>query len=291
MTTYQAVPATRSSYAFGEGLRWDASSRSLLWVDLSSGRLHRAPLSDLDAVETLADLDEPLGAFAPCSSGGWLLAAGRGLSHLGRDGSVTSLVVLEPVENRMNDAACDRQGRFWVGTMAHDEREGAGSLYRVDLDGTVVGVLRDLTVGNGPAFSPDGTTIYVDDSGRQVTLAYDLDPRSGRISRQRQLIRHVEGAGDGLTVDDSGQLWVALFGGSAVHHYDADGRLLDRVEIPASQVSSCCLVEGRLFVTTVSEGLEHDEPDAGRLFVADVGAGGPAVRPYRGDVSAIGRGK
>ena len=282
MPVRSAVPATRERYAFGEGLRFDERTRSLLWVDLMAGRLHRAPLDDLDAVEVLCDLDEPLGAFAPCTSGGWLLASGQGLSHLSDTGAVTPLVQLEPPEHRMNDAGCDLQGRFWVGSMAFDQSEGAGSLYRVDLDGRVVRVRAAVTIANGPAFSPDGGTLYLDDSGRTVTLAYDLDARTGALSRERELVRYEPGAGDGLVVDDEGHLWVAVFGGSCVLRHDPAGRLVERVEVPASQVSSCCLAEGRLYATTVREGLEQHEPDAGRIVVADVGVGGPAVRPFRG---------
>lgn len=282
MTTRTASPATTARYAFGEGLRWDAASASLLWVDLLAGRLHRAPLGDLDDVTTLVELDEPLGAFAPCAGGGWLLATGRGLAHLADDGAVRPLATLEPDGNRMNDAACDATGRFWTGTMAYDESSGAGTLHRVDLDGTVVPVRRDVTIGNGPAFSPDGRTLYLDDSGRQVTLAYDLDPDSGQLTGERELVRFASGAGDGLTVDDDGHLWVAVFGGSAVHRYDPAGRLVERVELPASQVTSCCLADGRLYATTSSTGMDDPEPDAGRLFVAEVGVSAPPVRPFRG---------
>jgi sugar lactone lactonase YvrE len=277
-----AAPATTARYGFGEGLRWDDRTGSLLWVDLMAGRLHRAPLADPDDVEVLCDLDEPLGAFAPCADGGWLLAAGQGLSALADDGTVTRLVQLEPSGNRMNDAACDPQGRFWAGSMAFDQREGAGSLHRVDLDGSVVRVRGDVSIGNGPAFSQDARTLYLDDSGRTVTLAYDLDPATGELSQERELVRYEQGAGDGLVVDDEGHLWVAVFGGSQVQRYDPTGRLVARVEVGASQVSSCCLADGRLWITTVAEGLEQPEPDAGRLFVADVGVGGPAVRPFRG---------
>ena len=53
------------------------------------------------------------------------------------------------------------------------------------------------------------------------------------------------------------------------------------LEVGASQVSSCCIADGRLWITTVAEQLDAPEPDAGRLFVADVGVGAPAVRPFR----------
>jgi sugar lactone lactonase YvrE len=278
----RAVPATTAHYGFGEGLRFDDRTGSLLWVDLLAGRLHRAPLADLDAAQVLCDLDEPLGAFAPCADGGWLLACGRGLSVLADDGTVTPLVELEPPGNRMNDAACDAQGRFWAGSMALDGAPGAGSLHRVELDGSVVRVRDDVSIGNGPAFSPDGRTLYLDDSGAGVTLAYALDAATGALSGERELVRYEQGTGDGLVVDDDGHLWVAVFGGSAVHRYAPDGRLVARVEVGASQVSSCCLADGRLWITTVAEHLEEPEPDAGRLFVADVGVGAPAVRPFRG---------
>jgi sugar lactone lactonase YvrE len=277
-----AVPATAAHYGFGEGMRFDERTASLLWVDLLAGRLHRAPLADPDDVEVLCDLGEPLGAFAPCAGGGWLLACGQGLSALADDGTVTPLVRLEPAGNRMNDAACDLQGRFWVGSMALDSGQGGGSLHRVDLDGSVVRVRDDVTIGNGPAFSPDGRTLYLDDSGAAVTLAYDLDPATGAVSGERELVRYDQGAGDGLVVDDEGHLWVAVFGGSAVLRFTPDGRLVARVEVGASQVSSCCIAGGRLWITTVAEHLDTPEPDAGRLFAADVGVGAPAVRPFRG---------
>ncbi len=278
--TYRAEPATERRYAFGEGVRWHAAEQRLLWVDLSAGRLHRAPLDALDEPETV-EVGEPLGAVAPVAAGGLLLAAGQGLAHLSDDGALTRLTRLEPPYARMNDAACDPAGRFWAGSTTYDERPGAGALHRLDLDGEVRTALRGLTISNGPAWSPDGTTLYLDDSGRQVLLAYDVDA-DGRLSGERELVRFDEGAGDGLVVDDDGHLWVAVFGGSAVHRYDPAGRLVATVPLPASQVSSCCLAEGRLLATTVSEGLDEPEAAAGRLFVTDVGVDGPPVHPFRG---------
>jgi YD repeat-containing protein len=277
-----ARPATTARYTFGEGLRFDADRRRLLWVDLTAGRLHAAPLHEPDAAEVVAEVDGPLGVAAPLADGGGLLlAAGRGLAAADADGTVRHLLDLEPEGNRVNDGACDHRGRFWLGSMAWDESEGAGSLHRIDLDGRVTPVLRGLTIANGPAWSPDGSVLYLDDSGRQHLLAYDVDD-TGDLSGRRVLVQYDEGAGDGLTVDDEGHLWVAVYGGSAVHRYDPAGRLVARVAVGASQVTSVCLAEGRLYATTTPKGLDDPEPDAGRLFVADVGVDGPPVRPYRG---------
>ncbi|MER7483612.1 SMP-30/gluconolactonase/LRE family protein [Streptomyces sp. NPDC126510] len=64
-----------------------------------------------------------------------------------------------PLPSRMNDGVADPASRFWAGSMAYDGTCGAGSLYRTDLDGTVVRVLDGLTSVNGPAFTAEGTTL------------------------------------------------------------------------------------------------------------------------------------
>jgi sugar lactone lactonase YvrE len=96
-------------------------------------------------------------------------------------------------------------------------------------------------------------------------------------------VRIADGPGnpDGLTVDAEGCVWVALFGGSAVHRYTPDGDLLAVVPIPAAQVTACTFGGpnlDRLYITTSREGLDDaaqaTQPLAGALFSVDV----PGVR-------------
>jgi sugar lactone lactonase YvrE len=66
---------------------------------------------------------------------------------------------------------------------------------------------------------------------------------------------------DSMTVDDGGFLWVALWGGGAVHRYDPSGRLAGVVRLPVTIVSSCCFGGAggtTLFVTTSQQGLSPD---------------------------------
>jgi hypothetical protein len=96
-------------------------------VDIMAGVFRRA-VEDGDRLRTVAELSigEPLGAIAPIADrAGWLCAAGRGFRYLAPDGTVTRLLDTEPADVRMNDAACDPQGRFWAGSMAYDQRAGA----------------------------------------------------------------------------------------------------------------------------------------------------------------------
>lgn len=296
MTGIEARPISAEAAELGEGARWDADRGELLWVDIAGGVLRRA-VEDGTGLRTVAAvrIDEPLGAAATvdaAAGGGWLLAAGRGFRHLAPDGTLTALLDTEPAGVRMNDAACDPQGRFWAGSMATgaDQRPGAGRLLRCDPDGAVREVLAAATIANGLGWSPDGRTLYHADSGPGVLSAYPFDPVTGELGPGRELVRPESGVPDGLTVDDSGGLWVAVHGAGEVRRYAPDGSTLAVLRLPVSQPTSVAIggASGRrLFVTTAWEHLDERQraaqPDAGRVFaVDDVGVTAPPLRRFRG---------
>jgi sugar lactone lactonase YvrE len=281
-----------------EGPRWHAERQELLWVDILGKRLHRATLTAdgrPDQVRTTT-LDRHVGVAAPVAAGGYVLAAGQGFLFVDTDDAVHELAQPEAgnADVRMNDGACDPQGRFWAGTMAYDESPGAGVLYRLELDGSCTTMVTGLTISNGIGWSPDGTTMYLSDSGAGTVDAFAFDADSGAISARRTLIRIEEpGMGpDGLTVDAQGDVWVGLYNGWAVNRYRPDGSLRDTVRVPVAQATSCAFggPEGNLlFITTGRERLDaaalERQPDAGRVFlVTGLDARGPGCSPYRGRV-------
>ncbi|HZX56575.1 MAG TPA: SMP-30/gluconolactonase/LRE family protein, partial [Ilumatobacteraceae bacterium] len=223
-----AVASTNDQRVLGEGVRWDDRRDELLRVDIVTGHVHRDLVADdgsLIPVRTY-EVDGTVGAIAPVhGDDGWLLAAGRGFSHLSPDGSVRRLVEVAPARSRMNDAACDPRGRFWAGTVAEDQHPGGGCLYRLDVDGRTEMVLDELTIPNGLGWSPDGATMYLADSAPGVVYEFDFDASRGTMSNRRVLISVEQqvGAPDGLTVDVKGHLWVAVYGGGRINHYSADG--------------------------------------------------------------------
>ena len=146
-----------------------------------------------------------------------MLAAGPGFLFVDDAGSVRELAQPEDGRSdvRMNDGACDPQGRFWAGTMAYDESPGAGALFRLELDGSCTTVLTGLTISNGIGSSPDASTMYLNDSGTGCVEAFRFDGPSGAISDRRTLV-HVDQPGvvpDGLTINEEGGIWVALWNG------------------------------------------------------------------------------
>jgi sugar lactone lactonase YvrE len=282
-----------------EGPRWHEERQELLWVDILGRGFHRASLTAdgrPDQVRTMA-LDRHVGAVAPATGGGYVLAAGQGFLFVDDAGSVRELAQPDAgrADVRMNDGACDPQGRFWAGTMAYDESPGAGTLYRLELDGRCTTVLTGLTISNGIGWSPDGETMYLSDSGAGSVEAFDFDGVTGAISGRRMLVQFDQPgmAPDGLTVDDQGDIWVALYGGWAVRRYAPEGSLRATVDIPVAQATSCAFGGGdrrTLFVTTgrerLDEGALKRQPDAGRVFsVIGLDACGPGCTPYRGEIA------
>jgi sugar lactone lactonase YvrE len=160
---------------------------------------------------------------------------------------------------RMNDAACDPQGRFWAGTMAEDHHDGGGALFRLDAKGHTEQMLDGLTISNGVGWSPDSRTMYLVDSGPGVVLAFTFDAERGEISDPHVLIAVPEevGSPDGMTVDAAGDLWVAIYGGGQVRRFSPQGALREVFAVPAMQ-TTCCAFGGpglrRLYVTTATEG-------------------------------------
>ncbi|MFF5991813.1 SMP-30/gluconolactonase/LRE family protein [Prauserella flavalba] len=252
---WTAWPGER--FGLGEGLR--RVGDRLVMVDILTGRLLELPADGEPRV--LLQLDVPLGAVAPRPGGGWLAAAGTGIAVLSDTGVEHWLARPEDgaaTPMRMNDGVADPHGRFWAGSMAYDNTPGAGSLYRADPDGTVTRVLGDLTVPNGPAFTADGTTMYLADSARGVIHRIAVDPESGEPGQRGEFASVEDGSPDGMTVDADGFVWSAIWGAGRVHRYSPAGALDRVVEVPAVQPTSVLLTNGRLVVTSATVGL--DEP-------------------------------
>ncbi|WP_210479566.1 SMP-30/gluconolactonase/LRE family protein [Naasia sp. SYSU D00948] len=302
-TVYTADPTPLPRAEHAEGPAWDARYSMLLWVDQFAGLVHLASAQEGQAVELARtyDVGTPVGAVVPLLERGlgWMIAAGEGFAHLGEDGVVTA--VASPLAGqthrlRMNDGTCDPSGRFWAGSMAWEKTAGSGALYRLDLDGSCATVITRVTISNGMAWNGDGGLAYYIDSPTQRVDVLAVAPDGAVLGRRTAFpIDASAGTPDGMTIDDEGCLWVALWGGSAVHRYSPEGQLLGIVDVDAPQVSSCAFGgpdRDVLFITTSQEGYspaQSDEhPLAGRVFRAKVDVTGPSAAPFRGGLPVVG---
>jgi sugar lactone lactonase YvrE len=270
-----------------EGPLWDDASGVLHWVDILAGRLFTLDLVSGDV--THVDTGAPLGAVALTEDGPLLAARehGFGLLHEGRVEPIG--VQFVPDGLRMNDGGCDPLGRFWAGTLANDGSPGAGSLYRLESDGEVTTVLEHVTESNGIDWSPDGDLMYFVDSGTQRVDVFDFGVETGEVSNRRPFVSvGPSEVPDGLTVDASGCVWVAVWGGSQVRRFTPDGHLDAIVELPVANVTNATFGGpdlSTLFITTawhaLSESERRTQPLAGDVFAVDAGVSGVPARRCR----------
>jgi sugar lactone lactonase YvrE len=285
--------------ATGESPVWHAREQALYWVDIPARTLNRWHAGEGHAMWTA---NEMIACIAPRADvpGEWIAGMESGLFSLKpqADGTLaaTSLAKVEHAmpAMRFNDGRCDRQGRFWAGTMLRDMAAGArvGRLYshaRGDTGntGNTGAALRmdDFIVPNGLAFSPDGRTMYLSDSHPtvQAVWAFDYDTDTGTPSNRRLFIdmQPLPGRPDGAAMDTDGCYWICGNDAGLVHRFTPDGRLDRSLEVPVKKPAMCAFGGAgldTLFVTSIRPGGIDlsDQPLAGGVFALRPGAQGVA---------------
>lgn len=269
----------------GEGPVWSPAWGGLRLVDLFAGDV--LTLAENGSVDR-RHVDRIAAALRPRAHGGAVLAIERGFALESADGTLTTLPeIWADAGVRMNDGGCAPDGSFYCGSMAYDARTGAGSLYRLAPDGSVSTELTGVTISNGLEWSPDGSLAYYNDTPTGRVVVFDWAPETG-LTGQRTLVQipAEDGFPDGLTVDSAGGVWVALYGGGAVHRYTPAGTLDEVIEVDAERVTACTFGGAdlrQLLITTSRENLAAGEdPLAGSIFTATPGVTGLPVRAFAG---------
>jgi len=243
----------------GECPIWDVQPQRLIWNDMNASRVFAFDHAT-GAVHTL-NTDGLNAAGMAFNEGGELVFAGTGGLHLwNASGEHRTLLTYHNDEYlNFNDILADPQGRLYTGTWywGAQEYEKLGKLYLIDTDGSVSIQDEGIELSNGLGLSPDEKTLYYADSTARRIYAYEV-ASSGALSNRRVFVDVplTEGMPDGLTVDAQGFIWSAQWYGSQIVRYDPDGKVQQRIQIPATQVT--CMAFGgpdwnELYITTAGE--------------------------------------
>lgn len=273
MKTYHADMLIPHRCRLGEGPVWDEETQTLYYTDILAGQLRS--YSPATGQGDCIQLNQNLGCFALRKEGGFILGMSAGIYTRSKDGQRMDKLARPEWSAmvRANDGKCDPEGRFWCGTS--DEVEGVcqGGLYVLTPEGVSARLLSGLRCANGLAFA--GDTVYFIDSPRRQVERYTFHPDTLTLTGGEPVIAidPAHGVPDGMTMDEEEMLWVAHWGGGFVGRYDPHtGALLARVEVPASQTTSCCFggSDGKiLFITTASVG-KDEETEAGKVFAVQL---------------------
>jgi len=273
----------------GEGPVWDPRRKAVHWVDILGGQML---VTDFASGATrVTAYPEMVGAVAPRADGGIVAAVTSGFVGLDADGAIDRRADILPDGIRMNDAKTDPAGRYWAGSCEMGFAEGRGGLWRLDVNWEPLLLLAGLTLPNGMGWSPDGSIFYLVETQARQILRFDFDPETSTIASEASVLVDAdvfpEGLPDGLAVDAGGHLWVASYGGSAVHEFSPEGVLLRSVPVPTLQTTSCNFVGpglDELWVTSAASQIDPaDDGGAGSIFrVEGLGAVGLPTPAFRG---------
>jgi sugar lactone lactonase YvrE len=268
-----------AKHRLAESAIWHAATGCIYWIDLLDPMLCSYHFGTGTTRSRSLPVEPPLGAIAVTEDPGTLaITHGYGVFLLDI-GTLTMRPWCDPERGRdaiiYNDAKVDHYGRLWAGTSHSREKEPRGALWCIDANRNWALADAGFAIANGPAFSPDGETLYFNDSVGRTTLAYDIGPGDMIARNRRVLIAHApdEGLPDGIVTDAEGCLWIAHWGGARVSRYRPDGRKIGHWPLPAPHVTTMCFAGpnfATLFITTARDGLLADQieefPLSGSLF-------------------------
>ncbi len=269
----------------GEGAIWNYKTGELIWINITGKILNFYNPKTGNNKELFTG--QMIGTVVPCDNDQVLIALKNGIYTLDPLTGTKKLIVDPEVElpdNRFNDGKCDPAGRFWAGTMSTINHQNAGSLYRLDRDSSVYKMIENVSISNGIVWSLDSDKMYYIDTPTQKVMVYDFNIENGDISNPNIAIEVSSdlGAPDGMTIDEKGNLWIALWGGSAVGCWNPEtGELLRTVEVPVKNVTSCAFGGDNLetlYITTARTSTSDEElekyPYAGGVFKTNPGVKG-----------------
>lgn len=276
---YFCKQVSSDKYDLGEGLLWDSHRNLLFMTDIINRKLIALNIDSGTQRSWL--FNEQLAWVLPTTKkDNYLLGleSGIALFNIEKAQPIQWINKEFPVAKncRLNDACVDSTGRVWLGSMNMESPyslDGCLASF-CEKDGLQIHDI-GFTVTNGPVISPDGNCLFLNDTLQGVVYSYQLNKETAKLSDRSTFIKFTpeQGYPDGMCFDNSGNLWIALWGGASIMQIDSSGNILRMIAIPALNVTNLCFCGSnldRLIASTASIGLTKEEigiyPDSGALF-------------------------
>lgn len=266
-----------SQCTLGEGPIWHPERKCCFWVDIEEGVLYE--YNWLNKTTRLWNFDFKVTLVIPGKGNQLILGLNAGIAKFDLETEELEWLLdieKKPTDNRCNDGACDSKGRLWIGTMHLDHLDKAGALYCIDQQLHIHKKINHTTISNGIVWSLDNKRLYFIDSLTQVVQSFCFNEESGEIVFEKNAVEIPKemGTPDGLAIDTDGMLWIAHWGGFGVYRWNPhNGLLLDKIEVPVPQVTSCAFAGENLdylIITTARENFTEIEakeyPESGNVF-------------------------
>lgn len=153
--------------------------------------------------------------------------------------------------NQPNDLAIAPNGRLYASDP--NWKDGTGQVWLIEKDGTISRVATEMGTTNGIEVSPDGRTLYVNESVQRNVWSFRIG-RNGELTEKRLLKRFDDFGFDGMRADVDGNLYITRHGKGTVVKLSPKGEVKREIAVLGSKPSNLCFggPDGRtVYVTEV----------------------------------------
>lgn len=224
----------------GEGPLWLGANQELIYVDILGKQI-----TSYDSISHKVQrwaTPSSVAAVASTPSQSLMTALSDGFYSLDRSSGQFSIVasVKSPPNVYLSDGKVDRQGRFVAVSSDFGFAQPLGSVVQLGHDGEIRTLDDGFVVGNGPAWSKDGSQFFVCQSLEKVIYVYKYNTETGLASDRRVFVstEDFDGIPDGATVDAENHLWVVIHGAGLILRFDPDGVIERSIELPTLNITS-----------------------------------------------------
>ncbi|MFN4261537.1 MAG: SMP-30/gluconolactonase/LRE family protein [Gemmataceae bacterium] len=139
--------------------------------------------------------------------------------------------------NQPNDLAITAEGVLY----ASDPNWGkqTGQIWRIDRNGKVTKVADNMGTTNGIEISPDGKTLYVNESVQRQIWAFTI-ASDGSLTDKRLLKEFPDHGFDGMRCDVDGNLYVTRYGKGTIVKLSPKGEVLKEINVLGNAPSNIC---------------------------------------------------
>ena len=153
--------------------------------------------------------------------------------------------------NQPNDLAIAPNGTLYASDPSW--KAGTGQIWKIDKSGIVTKVASDMGTTNGIEVSPDGKTLYVNESAQRNVWSFPIRD-NGTLGEKKLLKQFPDFGFDGMRCDADGNLYITRYGKGTVAVMSAAGEVIREIDVLGKQPSNLCFggPDGRtVYVTEV----------------------------------------
>lgn len=135
-----------------------------------------------------------------------------------------------------------------------DWKNNTGQLWRIERDGSIHLLEKNMGTTNGIEVSPDNRNLYVNESVQRKIWVYDLSEK-GVISNKRLLIEFEDFGMDGMRTDIEGNLYITRYGKGTIAKISPEGELLQEIMLSGKKPSNIAFggIDGRTAFVTIQD--------------------------------------